>query len=246
MSGTYFHTIALSAVNRRFWHCGGTDDEPFHHRMSFLVYNTTRLDLKQRRAAQTDMSTHHPIRAHSLPHSFIYLSYATGLLNLGAAFMRLRTINFLDIPILMWLESIVDTSSRNDSEFMKLLAARWIVAMSDWTSLWLACTFFASACLNFATVRQLHLRERWIRDALLPIPTLVPNEKTRLMVVNVSLGCSITTDAENLVGKTFAPPPMLTSNRHWRINCGWYRRVVLLPILVPEGVDDIVAEVVLE
>ncbi|KAF9054197.1 hypothetical protein BJ165DRAFT_1436776 [Panaeolus papilionaceus] len=193
--------------------------------MSFLVYNTTRLDLKQRRAAQTDMSTHHPIRAHSLPHSFIYLSYATGLLNLGAAFMRLRTINFLDIPILMWLESIVDTSSRNDSEFMKLLAARWIVAMSDWTSLWLACTFFASACLNFATVRQLHLRERWIRDALLPIPTLVPNEKTRLMVVNVSLGCSITTDAENLVGKT---------------------RVVLLPILVPEGVDDIVAEVVLE
>jgi hypothetical protein len=172
--------------------------------MSIVVYNTTRLELKQRRAAEIEMATLRAIRAHSLPRSFIYLSYATGLLNLGAAYMRFQTINFLDIPLMMWLQSLVDSTSRNDSEFMELLAARWIVAMNDWTSLWLAFTFLVSSCFNFATVRQLHLRERWIRETLLPVAMPMPHEKSGLLVLDMPPGSNIMTEAEILGGKSFA------------------------------------------
>ncbi|KDR78346.1 hypothetical protein GALMADRAFT_245485 [Galerina marginata CBS 339.88] len=41
--------------------------------------------------------------------------------------------------------------------------------MNDWTSLFLAFTFLLAGCCNFATVRQLRLRDKWAKEVLLPV-----------------------------------------------------------------------------
>lgn len=52
--------------------------------------------------------------------------------------------------------------------------------MNDWSSLFLAVTFFVAAGFNFATVRQLMLRDRWEREVLLPVGSPLPRPNASL------------------------------------------------------------------
>jgi hypothetical protein len=146
--------------------------------ISVLIFNSTRLERKLKVVAESTISTKPIYTGPSLPSSFTYLSLATGILNIGGAYLRLRRIHFLDFPTIPWVyeafrewtsPSSADGAAAVGDELKKLLEAQWIVAMNDWMSLALALTFFVAACLNFATVRQLVLRDRWKRETLLPM-----------------------------------------------------------------------------
>jgi len=135
---------------------------------SVLIYHSTKLERKQKLAAEYEVSTRAIKTGLSLPSSFTYLSTFTGMLNTGGAFLRFRRIHFLEIPTIPWLANFVSDVDGGD-ELMELLEAKWLVAMNDWTSLFLALTFLFAGCLNFATVRQLRLRDQWVKEALLPV-----------------------------------------------------------------------------
>ncbi|KAF8900991.1 hypothetical protein CPB84DRAFT_1778191 [Gymnopilus junonius] len=134
-----------------------------------MIYHSTKLERKQKLAAEYDISTKRHHTGPSFPSSFTYLSFFTGLLNTGGAFLRFRQIHFLEIPTAPWLANVVE-GVEGGSELMELLEAKWLVAMNDWTSLFLASTFLLAGCFNFATVRQLRLRDRWLQETLLPVP----------------------------------------------------------------------------
>jgi len=104
---------------------------------------------KCKNAAEYELST----RFIPTPRSFLLLSAMAGCLNSGTAYLRFRRIYFLEIPILLWLQSAITS----EEELLEFLEARWIVAINDWTSLLLAITFSLAACINFATLRQLWL-----------------------------------------------------------------------------------------
>jgi len=135
--------------------------------VSVVVYRFTQLERRQKIATQYELSTR-PARTPviSFPSSFTYLSLFTGMLNAAGGFLRFQRIHFLDIPTIPWLHETL--KGRISDELMKLLEAEWLVALNDWTSLFLAVTFFMAAGFNFATVRQLILRDRWERETLLP------------------------------------------------------------------------------
>jgi len=136
--------------------------------VSVLIYHSTNLERKQKLAAEYGLSTRPVAAGISLPSSFTYLSFFTGLLNIGGAFLRFRQIHFLEIPTIPWLANLLSPNDGGD-ELLELLEAKWLVAMNDWTSLFLAFTFLLAGCLNFATVRQLRLRDRWVKKVLLPV-----------------------------------------------------------------------------
>ena len=106
-----------------------------------------------------------------LPRSFTYLSFFTGVLNTGGAYLRFGRIYFLEFPTIpsftAWINDF--NSGARDELVEQLLNAKWIVAMNDWTSLFLAMTFVLAAFFNFATVRQLRMRDRWVKEMLLPV-----------------------------------------------------------------------------
>ncbi|PPQ71332.1 hypothetical protein CVT26_011976 [Gymnopilus dilepis] len=137
--------------------------------VSLLVYYSTKLERKQKLAAEYELSTKRRPTGPSLPSSFTYLSLFTGILNFGGAFFRFRRIHFLEIPTIPWMAEFME-GVEGGSELMELLEAKWLVAMNDWTSLFLALTFLIAGCFNFATVRQLRLRDRVIQEVLLPAP----------------------------------------------------------------------------
>ncbi|KAF8154134.1 hypothetical protein B0H34DRAFT_720591 [Crassisporium funariophilum] len=133
---------------------------------SIAVFRLTKLERKQQLASEYELSTRPIVAPFSFPSSFTFLSCLTGCLNASGAYLRFCRIHYLDIPTIPWLEI---ASANGSEEFLKLLEAEWIVAMNDWTSLFLGMTFLISACFNFATVRQLRLRDRWVREGLLPV-----------------------------------------------------------------------------
>jgi len=145
--------------------------------VSVLIYYSTKLERKQKLDAEHEISTRSIKTGLSLPSSFTYLSFFTGLLNTGGAFLRFRRIHFLEIPTIPWLANFISGVDGGD-ELMELLEAKWLVAMNDWTSLFLALTFLFAGCLNFATVRQLRLRDQWVEEALLPVYRPSWNEKS--------------------------------------------------------------------
>ena len=106
----------------------------------------------------------------SLPSSFTYISFFTGVLNTGGAYLRFGRIYFLEFPTIpsfaVWIN---DFTSGTSGELIELLEAKWVVAMNDWTSLFLAMMFVLAACFNFATVRELRQRNRWVKEMLLPV-----------------------------------------------------------------------------
>ncbi|PPQ73353.1 hypothetical protein CVT25_004359 [Psilocybe cyanescens] len=138
-------------------------------RISILIYHSTKVERNQRLAAEYELSTsaHHK-SAISLPSSFKYLSSFTGVLNLGGAYLRSRQIQLLNIPT-SWLTNFIGDADKEDA-FLELVDAEWIVALNDWSNLFLATTFFLSGCFNLATVRQLRLRDQWAERILLPTP----------------------------------------------------------------------------
>jgi len=136
--------------------------------VSILIYHSTKLERKQKLVAEYEVSTRTIKTGLSLPSSFTYLSFFTGLLNTGGAFLRFRKIYFLEIPTIPWLANVLSGVDGGD-ELMELLQAKWLVAMNDWTSLFLALTFLFAGCFNFATVRQLRLRDRLVKETLLPV-----------------------------------------------------------------------------
>jgi len=178
--------------------------------VSVLIYYSTKLERKQKLDAEYEISTRSIKTGLSLPSSFTYLSFFTGLLNTGGAFLRFRRIHFLEIPTIPWLANFISGVDGGD-ELMELLEAKWLVAMNDWTSLFLALTFLFAGCLNFATVRQLRLRDQWVEEALLPVYRPSWNEKSGTVMhgrdvmpegEKVTLGL-ITLDEEE-AGKSFA------------------------------------------
>ena len=58
---------------------------------------------------------------------------------------------------------------------MSLFDAELIVAANDWNSFFLCFIFLFSGLWNFATARQLRLREQWVKTVLLPAPVPRPN-----------------------------------------------------------------------
>jgi len=178
--------------------------------VSVLIYYSTKLERKQKLDAEYEISTRSIKTGLSLPSSFTYLSFFTGLLNTGGAFLRFRRIHFLEIPTIPWLANFISGVDGGD-ELMELLEAKWLVAMNDWTSLFLALTFLFAGCLNFATVRQLRLRDQWVEEALLPVYRPSWNEKSGTVMhgrdvmpegEKATLGL-ITLDEEE-AGKSFA------------------------------------------
>jgi len=143
--------------------------------VSILIYHSTKLERKQKLAAEYGLSTRPITAGISLPSSFTYLSCFTGLLNFGGTSLRIRQIHFLEIPTIPWL-AYLPLGSDGD-ELLELLEAKWLVATNDWTSLFLAFTFFAAGCFNFATVRQLRMRDQWVKEVLLPRPRMALDEK---------------------------------------------------------------------
>jgi len=137
--------------------------------VSLLIYHSTKLERKQKLAAEYDISTKRRNTGPSFPSSFTYLSFFTGILNTGGALLRFRQIHFLEIPTIPWLANLIE-GVEGGSELMELLEAKWLVAMNDWTSLFLALTFLLAGCFNFATVRQLRLRDQLLNVVLLPVP----------------------------------------------------------------------------
>ena len=127
------------------------------------------MEAKQRVNLEYELTTHRGSTI-SLPRSFTYLSFSTGVLNTGGAYLRFGRIHFLELPgIPSFVASINDFNSGTRDEVMELLEAKWIVAMNDWTSLFLAIAFILAAYFNFATVRQLRMRDRWVKEMLLPV-----------------------------------------------------------------------------
>ncbi|KAJ3510359.1 hypothetical protein NLJ89_g4725 [Agrocybe chaxingu] len=145
--------------------------------VSALVYYTTKLERKRKIAAQASPSTRATYDGLTFPSSFAYVSVFTGVMNMGGAYLRCRRIHFLEIPSIPWLHDTI-ASMKGGDEFLKLLEAKWLVAMNDWTSLFVATTFFLAGCVNFATVRQLRLRDKLVRGMLLPMSS--QDEKMRL------------------------------------------------------------------
>lgn len=139
------------------------------HSVSFLIYHSTKLEAKHRVELEYELTTRRGSTI-SLPSSFTYLSFFTGVLNTGGAYLRFGRIYFLEFPTIPSFSAwINDFNSGSRDELVELLKAKWIVAMNDWTSLFLAMTFVLAALFNFATVRQLRMRDRWVKEMLLPV-----------------------------------------------------------------------------
>jgi len=134
--------------------------------VSILIYHSTKHERKQQLASEYEMSTRTK-SIFSLPCSFTYINLFTGVLNTSGAYLRCRRIHFLEIPTIPWLVNWIRDVDGGD-KFLELLEAKWLVAMNDWTSLFLAFTFLLAGCYNFATVRQLRLRDQSEQENLLP------------------------------------------------------------------------------
>lgn len=134
-----------------------------------MIYHTTKIERYQKLASEYELSTsaHHKSTI-SLPSSFKYLSTFTGVINLGGAYLRMRQIQLLQIPT-SWLTQFIGDADREEG-FLELMDAEWIVAVNDWSNLFLAITFLLSGCFNLATVRHLRLRDLWAEKILLPAP----------------------------------------------------------------------------
>jgi len=159
-----------------------------HIRVSILVYRSTQLERKHKIDSEHTLSTRlaKPKLFISFPSSFTYLSLFTGVLNTGGGYLRFRRIHFLEIPTIPWLYQALRGGGKASEELKALLEAEWMVAVNDWSSLFLAITFFVAAGFNFATVRQLMLRDRWEREALLPVGSPLPHQQKHRP--NASLG----------------------------------------------------------
>ncbi|KAF9528733.1 hypothetical protein CPB83DRAFT_853661 [Crepidotus variabilis] len=173
--------------------------------ISMLVFNSTRLELKQKVVEETTPYTRPIYTGPAFPSSFTYLSFATGFLNLAGAYLRLLRIHFLHIPTIPWLHQAfwewLGKGGETRPELKALLDAEWLVAMNDWTSLVLAATFFLSACFNFATVRQLVLKKRWTKEILLP--AVSPTISTSAEKVTDHQG-GATSEKQHIRGRSFS------------------------------------------
>ena len=87
--------------------------------------------------------------------------------------MHFQRIYLLQIPQIPWQEIFSLTSGREEA--MSLFDAELIVAANDWNSFFLCFIFLFSGLWNFATARQLRLREQWVKTVLLPAPVPRPN-----------------------------------------------------------------------
>jgi len=134
--------------------------------VSVAVYSSTKLEHHRRTQSEFSLSTRH-IKMLSFPSYFAHLSLVTGIFNSCGAYLRFQRIHFLNIPTISWFAT--DSSGYISPELRELMKAQWIVAANDWSSLLLALVFCISATFNFATVRQLRLRDRWIKETLLPV-----------------------------------------------------------------------------
>ncbi|KAF8951276.1 hypothetical protein BDZ97DRAFT_1001675 [Flammula alnicola] len=146
--------------------CGVINNLSSASSAAVVIYYCTKLENTQKFELEYELSTRSTSR-HALcsPKS---VSIFTGLLNTGGAYLRFRRIHFLQIPTIPWLAATIHGVKGGD-ELMKLLEAEWLVALNDWTSLFMALTFFLAGCFNFATVRQLRLRDQWVQEMLLPV-----------------------------------------------------------------------------
>jgi hypothetical protein len=137
--------------------------------VSALIYYSTKLEANRKAYLEYELTTRRASLV-SLPSSFTYISIFTGILNTGGAYLRSRRIYFLEFPTIpSFTARINDVDAGATEEFMGTLEAEWIVAVNDWMSLFLAILFLLAACFNFATVRQLYLRDRWVKEMLLPV-----------------------------------------------------------------------------
>jgi len=137
--------------------------------VSALIYYSTKLEAKQKADLEYELTTRRASLV-SLPSSFTYISIFTGILNTGGAYLRSRRIYFLEFPTIPPFTAWINDFDVAPGEgFMGTLEAEWIVAVNDWMSLFLAILFLLAACFNFATVRQLYLRDRWVKEMLLPV-----------------------------------------------------------------------------
>jgi len=137
--------------------------------VSALIYYSTKLEANRKAHLEYELTTRRASLV-SLPSSFTYISIFTGILNTGGAYLRSRRIYFLEFPTISSFTAwINDFDAGATEEFMGTLEAEWIVAVNDWMSLFLAILFLLAACFNFATVRQLYLRDRWVKEVLLPV-----------------------------------------------------------------------------
>lgn len=128
---------------------------------SIVVFSSTKIERKHARAYRQSLLTSRPSPPTftSFSTGYIIVSVFTGLLNLGGGILRLRRIHFLEFPRIDWIADFISEFDGGD-EFMELLQAKWLVAMNDWTSLFLASTFILAAGFNFATIRQIRLKDR--------------------------------------------------------------------------------------
>ncbi|KAF8176268.1 hypothetical protein BJ912DRAFT_987221 [Pholiota molesta] len=144
-----------------------------HILASILIYRSTKLENKQKLEFESALSTC-PISkaAISVPRSFTYLSILTGVINTFGALLRFQQIHFLEIPSIPWLAVLFPIANGRAYELPEpVLKAQVVVALNDWTSLFMCLTFLAAGLFNFATVRQLRLRDQWVKRVLLPIVT---------------------------------------------------------------------------
>jgi len=137
--------------------------------VSALIYYSTRLEAKQKALLEYELTTRRAALV-SLPSLFTYISMFTGILNTGGAYLRTRRIYFLEFPTIASFTAWINGFDEGAKDgFMGILEAEWIVTMNDWMSLSLVILFLLAACFNFATVRQLYLRDRWVKEMLLPV-----------------------------------------------------------------------------
>jgi len=137
--------------------------------VSALIYYSTKLEAKQKAHLEYELTTRRASLV-SLPSSFTYISIFTGILNTGGAYLRSRRIYLLEVPTISSFMAWIKGFDAGAGEgFMGILEAEWIVAMNDWMNLFLTILFLLAACFNFATVRQLRLRDRWVKEMLLPV-----------------------------------------------------------------------------
>ncbi|KJA17844.1 hypothetical protein HYPSUDRAFT_997864 [Hypholoma sublateritium FD-334 SS-4] len=144
---------------------------------SIIIYQTTKLENTQKREFEYELSTQRLAKsAISLPRSFTHLSIFTGVLNIGSALIHFQRIYLLQIPQIPW-QAIFShaTDASGNEQAMNLFDAELIVAANDWNSFFLCFVFLFAGLWNFATARQLRLRERWVKTVLLPAPAPRPN-----------------------------------------------------------------------
>jgi len=144
-----------------FWACISVADLF----ISIAVLRLTKRERHAKKEYELSTCTRSIPASLTVSKSFLCLSILAGCLNSATAYLRLRRIYFLEIPILPWLHPAM-----SNREVQAFLEADWIVAFNDWTSLLLAATFLCAAFFNFATLGQLWLAFRENRRKLSSMP----------------------------------------------------------------------------